>query len=304
MDNKITNLLPNDPFWTHATGPGTDGVELHYVRVGHGPKVLLLHGWPGFWYDWRKVIPMLSGDADVIAPDFRGFGDSSKPKLPPEEYYTSEVFARDIVKLLDSLHIDQVTVAGHDIGTAVAQALSRMFPERIKAMVLINPAYPGVGNRRFDLSRHKEIWYQHFHNLSLAEKLIGYNRDTVRIYLSHFYDHWVGRKESISKEEFEAIVDKYAQPGAILGSISYYRSLVPALYKEAASTSKPEIPPITVPTTVLWGEKDPVIPSSWSDRLNEYFSQVTLRLLPGIGHFVPFEAPEEVCASIRDALKM
>lgn len=301
--NNIIPILPTDPSWNHETAFGEAGVELHYVREGRGPKVLLLHGWPGFWYDWRRIIPVLSKDADVIVPDLRGFGDSAKTKLPPAEGYTPEVFARDIISLLDFLGIDQVVVAGYDIGAAVAQTLARIVPNRIKALVLFNPPYPGIGARRFDLSAQREFWYQHLHTLPLAEQLIGYNHDTVRLYLSHFYDHWVGRKESVIPDEFEAIVNTYSQPGAVLRSISYYRAMIPIWFsKTKMPKSNSVIEPIRISTTVLWGEEDPVIPSSWSEGLDECFSNLTLRLLPGIGHFVPFEAPKEVCSSILDAL--
>ena len=76
-------LLPEDASWGHAAAPGASGVQIHYVRQGHGVPVLLLHGWPGFWYDWRRLIPALATAADVIAPDLRGFGGSDNPTCPP-----------------------------------------------------------------------------------------------------------------------------------------------------------------------------------------------------------------------------
>ena len=71
---------PGDPEWGHAYGPGADGVRLHYVRRGHGEPVLLLHGWPGFWYDWRRVVVPLAEEVDVVAIDFRGFATRTSPK--------------------------------------------------------------------------------------------------------------------------------------------------------------------------------------------------------------------------------
>jgi hypothetical protein len=90
----MLDRLPDDPAWGHGHVAGSGEVMLHYVRLGVGDPVLLLHGWPGFWYDWRRVLEPLSGFADVIAPDFRGFGESDKPDLPPAEGYTPETWRR------------------------------------------------------------------------------------------------------------------------------------------------------------------------------------------------------------------
>jgi len=292
--------LPDDPRWGHAAAPGSDGVRLHYVRQGRGAPVLLLHGWPGFWYDWRRVIPALEPDADVIAPDFRGFGASDKPDLPPSDAYTPAVFAADMLALLDHLGLDDVVVAGHDIGATIAQTLARAAPARVRALVLFNPPYPGIGLRRFEPAAQAEAWYQHLHALPWADRLIGHDRDTVRLYLAHFYAHWSGRPEALHPEEFEAIVDAYARPGAVRGSIAYYKARAGARLREA--TADPAALRVAQPTTVLWGEADPVARSAWADRLPEFFPDLTLRLLPGVGHFVPVEAPDDAVAAIRAAL--
>lgn len=263
--------------------------------------MVLLHGWPGFWYDWRRVIPRLAQHAEVVAPDLRGFGASDKPEIEPEHGYNPLALAGDVVTLLDELGIDRVVVAGHDIGATVAQGLARGMPERVRALALFNPPYLGIGKRRFEYAAQREFWYQHLHVQPWSHELVGYNRDTVRIYLAHFYDHWAGRKQAVRPKEFEGIVDVYARPGAVRGGFSYYRARMIALAGEA------EVDPadvaIRVPTVVRWGELDPVIPSTWSDRLGEFFPNSTLKLLPEVGHFVPFEDPDETVAAIREALE-
>ena len=292
--------LPDDPRWSHAEAAGTGGVRIHYVRQGRGVPVLLLHGWPGFWYDWRRVIPALSEGADVIAPDFRGFGTSGKPDLPPAEAYTPGVLAADMLALLDHLGLDRVVVAGYDIGATIAQALALAAPARVGALALFNPSYPGIGMRRYEPATQAEAWYQHLHALPWADRLLGHDRATVRLYLAHFYEHWAGRPEALRPEEFEAIVDTYAQPGAMRGSIAYYRARAATRLREASA--EPAAARIAQPTVVLWGEADPVARAAWADRLPEFFPRLTLRLLPGVGHFVPFEAPDDAIAAIRAAL--
>jgi len=301
-DTEMLDRLPDDPAWGHARGAGSGGVILHYVRLGRGQPVLLLHGWPGFWYDWRRVLVPLSGIADVIAPDFRGFGDSDRPDLPPIDGYTPEILAEDLLALLDGLEISRVVVAAYDIGATVAQTLALRRPERIRALALFNPAYPGIGERRFDPSVQREFWYQHFHALAWSDRLVAHDRETVRLYLEYFYDHWCGKKEAIRERELEAIVDAYLRPGAVRGSIAYYRAR--AAQRMTQTGAPPEDSRIRQPTVIAWGELDPVILAAWADRLGETFLDHELSLLPGIGHFVPIEAPEQTIETIRRSLAL
>jgi pimeloyl-ACP methyl ester carboxylesterase len=298
--HSVVDVPPDDMRWGHAFGPGAGGVELHYVLHGRGAPVLLLHGWPGFWYDWRHIIPRLAHEASLIAPDFRGFGDSDRPDLQPSEGYTPEVFARDLLALLNHLGVAQVVVAAHDIGATVAQVLARTAPDRVRALALFNPPYPGVGMRRFDPAVQGEFWYQHFHALPWAGQLVGYELGTVELYLGHFYDHWVGRKETVRPAELEWITGVYARPDAVRTSLLYYRARAETRLQEAQAD--PRTLRVTQPTVVVWGESDPVMRAEWSDRLAEYFSLVSLELLPGVGHFVPFEAPDAAAAAIRAAM--
>jgi pimeloyl-ACP methyl ester carboxylesterase len=301
-DADMLDRLPDDPAWGHGRALGSSDVMLHYVRLGHGHPVLLLHGWPGFWYDWRRVLVPLSGNADLIAPDFRGFGDSDKPDVSPTEGYTPEILAEDMLRLLDGLGISRVVVAAYDIGATIAQTLTLRAPERVRALALFNPTYPGIGDRRFEPSAQRELWYQHFHVLDWSDQLIAHDRETVRLYLAHFYDHCCGRKEAVREREFEAIVDTYARPGAVKASIAYYRARAAVRQSPAKDASSPT--PIGKPTVISWGEADPVIPAAWADHLDDTFPEHELSLLPGIGHFVPLEAPAQTIETIQRALEL
>lgn len=280
----------------HFTGKGKGDVKLHYVRRGQGKPIILLHGWPGFWYDWRAVLPRLSEHGDVLAPDFRGFGESSKPEGDPVLLYSPEIHAEDLISLMDSLGIQKAVFAAHDIGATIAQTLANHYPERVESLVLLNPPYPGIGDRRFSPDIQGQFWYQHFHQLQLAEKLVAYNKETVRIYIEHFYRHWIGNKESLVNEELEFILDQYSSKGAFKASIAYYRARANAKTKQAVNSH--EVRKICQPTSILWGKKDPVILSEWSDRVDDYFTRASLNLLEGVGHFVPFEAPDLVTDTI------
>jgi pimeloyl-ACP methyl ester carboxylesterase len=297
--NHASDLLPEEVPCDHFYTSGKDGVKIHYVRKGEGIPVLLLHGWPGYWYDWRHVIEPLSRMADVIAPDFRGFGNSDKPNVSPLEGYTPEHLAKDVISLLDELGIMSVVVVAHDIGATIAQFLAKKYPTYVNSLVLLNPPYNGIGTRRFDPSIQGEFWYQHFHNLDWAGDLIGYNEETVKIYLTHFYQKWTVNIEALRESELDAIIKTYAKDGAIQKSINYYKARAQA---KRITTFQGNEEKIKQKTTVLWGKEDPVMLAEWSDRLALFFEHFTLKILPGIGHFVPFEAPNEVVNSIRENL--
>ncbi len=291
--DEMFDVLPGDAVWGHGMAQDADGLELHYVRQGEGgPVVLLLHGWPGFWYDWRRVLPRLAQTTSVIAMDLRGFGGSAKPDWPPREAYSPEAQARNALALLDALQLEKVVVVGYDVGGRVATTLARTAPQRVQALVLSATLYPGVGIRPLEPEAQKERWYQHFHTIAQADQIIGRDRETVRLYLSYFYDHWVGNNE--------AIVDMYTQPGAVRGSISWYRA---GAGSGQISAQPEKLPPIEQPTSVVWGETDPILLSAWTDRLGETFSHlVRVQILPGISHFVPFEAPDVLVEAIHSVL--
>jgi pimeloyl-ACP methyl ester carboxylesterase len=292
---------PEDQEWGHAHGPGARGVRLHYVRRGRGEPVVLLHGWPGFWYDWRHVVFPLAEEADVIALDFRGFGDSDKPEGDPKELYAPEHLAADVLSLLDHLGIERFVVAGHDTGAVITQVLARQVPERVRALALFNTPHTAIADKPKEPAAQRESWYHHFHALPWSHKLVGYNRDTTELYLCHFYDHWVGNKESVRPNEFEAIVDTFARPGAMRASFGWYQ----ATYEEETGPSaQAHQVPIDTPTVVRWGELDPVKPASWVEGIEQTFPNLDFRFVPGAGHFIPFEASEETVAAISTALSM
>jgi pimeloyl-ACP methyl ester carboxylesterase len=301
--DPMVDVPADDPLWRHAMASDADGLELHYVRWGQGtPQVLLLHGWPGFWYDWRRVLPRLAEFTSAIALDFRGFGASAKPDWPVQTAYSQEAQARNVLALLDQVGAQRIVLVGYDIGSRVAQTLARLAPERVRALVLSAPVYPGFGTRPLEPEAQRERWYRQFHQLPQADALIGHDQETVRLYLSHFYDHWLGNKQALRPAEFAEIVKTYAQPGAARGSIAWYRAGGGSAQMALTAGDTPPAP-ITQPTSVLWGEVDPVLPSAWADRLGDTFSHLLrVQILPAIGHFVPFEAPDAVVEAIRTVL--
>lgn len=98
--------------------------------------MVLLHGWSGLWYDYRQVIPTLGAEADVVAPDLRGFGASDSPEIPYESGYGRQAHATVVLDLVDALDLGPAVLVGYDVGSAVAQAVARAAPERVRGLVL------------------------------------------------------------------------------------------------------------------------------------------------------------------------
>jgi pimeloyl-ACP methyl ester carboxylesterase len=278
-----------------------DDFSLAYDRVGSGPPVVLLHGWPGDRTDYREVVPLLADRAEVVVPDFRGFGESDKHARPPLEAYAREHQARSVLALIEELGLEQPIVAGYDVGSRVAQVIAGSQPELLRSLVLV-PPLPGAGVRVFEPEILAEFWYQYFHNLDLAERLIDGNPDAVRTYLSHFWAHWSGPDYELADEDLDHLVDVYGPPGAFTASIGWYRARSGTLSR--ARSERPPAPGdrIHVRTTVVWPEHDPLFPQAWADTLGDWFSDVDVRLLGGAGHFVPLEAPREFANAILEQL--
>jgi pimeloyl-ACP methyl ester carboxylesterase len=274
-----------------------DGFSLAYDRHGAGPPAVLLHGWPGHRGDYRDVVPRLAEHADVVVPDLRGFGESDRQDRPPREAYGADAQAASVLGLIVELGLERPVLVGYDVGSRVARAIAAPRPDAIRALVL-SPPLPGAGER---ILHSDEYWYQPFHRLALADRLLDANEDGLRHYLGHFWEHWSAPGWSLPAERFDEIVALYARPGAFTAGIAWYRSGSSGV--QTALTERPPEEPLAIPTSVLWPELDPLYPPAWSDRLGEFYADFDLRLLPGTGHFTPLEAPAEVAEATARALR-
>jgi pimeloyl-ACP methyl ester carboxylesterase len=279
-----------------------DGFRLAYERSGSGPSVVLLHGWPGDHTDWDQVIPHLQGVADVLAPDLRGFGHSDKYEADLEKIYSAQGQARAVSALMDELGIKNAVVAGYDVGGAVSQTVAAMRPDLVKALV-VSPHLPGAGKRVLELRAVKEFWYTSFHRLDLAQQLIDGKPDAVRTYLRHFWSHWSGPDFVVDNKRIDHLTEVYSAPGAFVASINWYRTSSNPVTAFATETRPPRHQRLTVPTTVLWEEQDPIFPYEWSNRLDDFFADYTLERLSGVGHFTPLEAADRFVNAVKHRLE-
>jgi pimeloyl-ACP methyl ester carboxylesterase len=262
---------------------------------------VLLHGWPGDRTDYRRVVPLLTDVADVVVPDLRGFGESDRHPVDPDEGYTGAAQARSVTGLLDELGLESVVLAGYDIGSRIAQVIAGSSPGRIRALV-VAPPLPGAGQRLLGPDVHREFWYQHFHRSPLPERLLDGDRDAVRAYLEHFWTHWSGPSYTPAADDLDRLADAYARPGAFTASIGWYRQGPGILARGLAEQAPAPTERLAVRTHVLWPAHDPLFPPAWADRLDEFLTDVTVTPLPDSGHFVPLEAPDAFASAVRSVL--
>lgn len=263
------------------------------------PPVLLLHGWPGDRHDMDAVAERLAADHDVVVVDLRGFGDSTAeaPTLPDAVGAPNQV--EELGELLDALGVSDLVVGGYDIGSRTAQRLAKKRGDLVRALVLA-PPFPGPGRRVLDPGQVPEWWYQSFHQLDLAERLIDGNVGAARAYLEHFWNHWSGPGWTPPATHLDRLAEVYGRPGAFTASISWYRAgsgMLAAATQEEAPAPEDRL---ATPLHALWPRHDPLFPAAWQDRLGEFFADVRVTELD-CGHFVPVEAPDALADAIRAA---
>lgn len=220
-----------------------NGVQLHYLVVGKGEPIVLLHGYAETSHMWLPLMKKLAKTNLVIAPDLRGFGDSSIP----EEGYTKKVMAQDIHALTTSLNLPRVRVVGHDIGLMVAYAYAAQYPESVDRIVLMDAFLPGVGNWR-DVWLLRDLWHFHFYGKTPLALVAG----RERIYFEHFWNDFAADpKHSIPEADRQFYAKAYGKPGRMRAGFEVFH----AFEQDAADFAELAKTPLTMPMLVLGGEK-------------------------------------------------
>ncbi len=265
-------------------------VRMHYVTSGHGTPLVLLHGWPQTWYEWRKVIPRLNRTFRIIAPDLRGLGDTSRPAAG----YDKKTIAADLWELLhQTLGLDAFNLAGHDWGGPVAYALAAHHPDAIKKLAIVDVTIPGDGSP--DISQGGKRWHHAFHQSQhLPEQLIEGRED---IYLGWFYRNYAARPDALDDETIREYLRCYTQPGALHAGFEYYRNIPNDIACNAEIIRRFKLP---MPVLALGGAE------SWGRRMEvvESLRRVALHVRGGVireaGHFVPEEQPDALAAEFLE----
>lgn len=270
--------------WTHHEGIA-NGVRLHWVEQGSGPLVLLLHGFPEFWYSWRRQIAVLAERFHVVAPDLRGYNLSEKPPSG----YDMETLTEDVSGLIQLFGEQQAAIVGHDWGGAVAWAFAIRHPESVTRLVVLNAPHPA----RFaeEIRKPRQLlrsWYILFFQIPLLpELLLGANRCWPLVRLMR---RSAVQADTFSDEDLERYRVAMARPGALKAAIAYYRAAVRGRrsMEELAAAG-----PIQTPTLVLWGEQDQALGKELTYGLERWVPNLQVRYLD-CGHWTQQERSGDV----------
>ncbi len=276
-----------------------NGIRLHYAETGAGEDlVILLHGFPEFWYSWRHQLEVLGKYFHVIAPDLRGYNLSDKP--PRVEDYRIDKIVADVIGLIDHFGAKQAAIVGHDWGAGVAWSIAQKFPERVSRLAVLQVPLPAVWRENMSLRQLFRSWYMFFFQIRrLPELLI--RRQNFRALEKSFQDN-VGRKGSFTAEDVERYKDAVRQPGALTAAVNYYRANVfERLFARKEAGAEPRL--IGVPTLFIFGEQDFAILPRSVRGLNKHIAAEYREVrIPDSGHWVQNEAPDEVNAALLDFL--
>jgi epoxide hydrolase 4 len=223
-----------------------DGIRLHYVEAGEGPLVLLLHGFPEFWFSWRlQIAPLAAAGFRVVAPDMRGYNLSTRPKVL--EAYGVDRLAADIRDLIHELGAESARLVGHDWGGTVAWATAMYHPEVVERLVIMNAAHPRkLNDGLMHPTQLRRLWYFFFFQLpALPERVVS--ADHFRFFRRYQRD----AQPPYTPEETSRYVESWSQPGAPAALIAYYRMAV-----RQSKQVQADIKPIAAPTLVVWGQRD------------------------------------------------
>ena len=287
-------MTRDDSFEHHYAEVGE--VMLHYVTAGapDAPPLVLLHGWPQTWWEWRPVMERLASRFRLIAPDLRGLGDSSRPLTG----YDKRTVSNDIWRLVtEKLGHKSFYLVGHDWGGPTAYALAAQHPEAVKKLGIIDVVIPGDGG---DFSQGGKRWHHQFHiTPDLPEALV---QGRERIYLQWFYQTFAYKAGAISQTDIDEYVRTYSQPGALRAGFNFYR----ALEQDAKDNATQLATGFRLPMPVLaigGGVSYPHGRGRGADveaSLKRCATNVRGVVLPECGHFVPEEQPEAAAKLLRE----
>jgi epoxide hydrolase 4 len=266
-------------------------VRLHYVEAGAGPLIVLLHGFPEFWFGWRLQIAQLAAAGfRVVAPDTRGYNLSSRPAGVAA--YAADRMADDIRGLIRELGHESAMVVGHDWGGTIAWTLAMNHPEVVDRLAILDAAHPRTLSKGLFKPRQLlRSWYFFFFALPwLPEKVVSASR--FRFFRRFLRD----ARPAYTPEEMDRYVEAWSQPGAATAMINYYRCSV-----RPPKGTKQQILGVSAPTLVIWGQGDRYLgPTLAEPDRKDVPNLVGVERIPDASHWVHHDAAERVTQLLTD----
>ena len=282
-----------------------NGIKLHYASAGRGKLLLFVHGFPEFWYEWRKQLDHFGGDYHAVAPDLRGYNLSSKPA--EVEQYQVRHLVEDLRLLIERLGHKSCILVGHDWGGAVAWAFAIQHPALVEKLVIINAPHPGVFQRelRENPAQQKASQYMLMFRGPKAEETLSANNyeALVKAVLGRGLEQGY-----VTEQDRKAYVEAWSQPGALTGGLNYYRAArvgPPTSGDSAPPSFAPDLKSLTVrvPTLVIWGEKDTALLLGNLEGLDAFVPNLKIQRIPDATHWVIHEKPDLINHYIREFLR-
>ena len=258
---------------------------MHYVTCGEGPALVLLHGFPQTWYEWRHIMPALSEHYRVIAPDLRGLGDSTRPFAG----YDKRTVAADIWQLVhEHLGYQQFFLVGHDWGGPTAFSLAAQHRGAVEKLCILDVAIPGDGSP--DISQGGKRWHHNFHGTPDLPEALVVGRE--RLYISWFFKNYGHRPDAIPENDINEYARTYSQPGAMRAGFNYYRAIAKDIADNQAmieNDGKLPMPVLALGGAESWGRRLETMQS-----LERVAHQVEGGQIENSGHWIPEEQPVEI----------
>jgi pimeloyl-ACP methyl ester carboxylesterase len=254
-----------------------NGIRMHYAVAGSGPLVVMLHGFPDFWYTWRRQIPALAGRFTVVAPDQRGYNETSKPAWG----YEVDVLVADVLGLVRALGHERAFLVGHDWGAAVAWAAAIAHPQRVARLAVLNVPHPAVFTRHLTSNPRQMLRssYMAFFQLPWLPELAlraGDFATLERVVRADLGDR-------IGDDELAAWKRALATPGTLTGGLNWYRAA--ARRGAKAFFPGPEVQ-CRVPTLLIHGDSDPFLGPELFVGNERYCPDLRVRPVRDAGHWV------------------
>jgi epoxide hydrolase 4 len=266
--------------WAHRH-VAVNGVRLHYVELGSGPLVILLHGFPECWFEWRRVLPRLAERYRVVAPDLRGYNRSAKPG-GISSYAIPRVTA-DVVDLVEALDAERAYIVGHDWGGIIAWYLGMHHADRVAKLVIMNAPHPATYARELvNVGQLMRSWYAGFFQLPLLPEA------ALRLTIRRLLRASARIPDAFPDDALDVYEDAASQPGAATAIIDYYRAI-----PRMAALGKP-VGTVSVPTLVLWGMQDAALSPRLLDGLEPWVPDLRVERFPESSHWLPEEQPAVV----------
>lgn len=285
--------------WVHREGV-VNGVRLHWVEMGAGPLVVLLHGFPEFWWGWHRQIPALAAAGfRVVAPDLRGYNLSEKPEGAAS--YRVSILVQDVVALIRHLGAERAHLAGHDWGGVIAWRVAMRHAEVVDRLVIANAPHPSIFSREMRRPRQfLRSWYAMFFQLPLLPEALFRASDYA--VLERIFRRSPARPDAFTDDDVRRYKEAASRPGALTAMLNYYRSSARSLGRRGEGGAAPRRT-LDRPTLVIWGERDSALSPHNLDGLERWVPELRIERLPEASHWVLADAPDRVNELMIDFLQ-